>query len=246
MRSLGRAWPSRSLCPSGHVGADAHTTPRPPLGLHAATSALVRRLQERPSFRRPTVRRVRFARYSRPGGSPRLYAWSMPARQPPDAESLRLELQEAITTFRHQHSLLIQALGIIVAADSVLVAYGFAQRKSGILLVASLMPLAMLILFIQVMTDSIPIIYIAIRLEQKLSLSEDSLVATWVRRRDDLPFTSIEEMDELDDPKVRDSVLQPPRLFLFKSQKTLILIGTLVVQFSIFLISVTVYHYRFM
>lgn len=93
----------------------------------------------------------------------------MPDLQPADPESLRPELQEAITTFRHQLGLLIQVLGVVVTADSALIAYGFAQKKSGIFLAASLMPLATAIIYFAVITGLIPIAYVILRLEKRLS-----------------------------------------------------------------------------
>src|SRR5580693_6113065 len=124
--------------------------------------------------------------------------------RPPGAESLRLELQEAIATFRHQIAILVQALGITVTADSILLGYGFAQRLSSVLLVASLMPLAALFIYIQIMIGLIPISFIAMRLEWKLSLREDPFIGTWARMRRDLPFSSLVNIGELEDPKIRE------------------------------------------
>ena len=74
-----------------------------------------------------------------------------------DAESLRLELQDATTAFRHQLALLIQAFGVLVTADSALVAYGFTQRQSGILLVASGVPIFILMIYFGIMAGLTPI-----------------------------------------------------------------------------------------
>ena len=125
----------------------------------------------------------------------------------PSAESLRLELQEAIATFRHQIVLLVQALSFIVAADPVLLGYGFAQKIAGILYVASLLPLGGLFIYIHIMTGLVRICYVAIRLEWKLSLHEDPLIGTWAKTRKDLPFSSLANLADLKDPNVRDAIL---------------------------------------
>jgi hypothetical protein len=166
--------------------------------------------------------------------------------QMPDAESLRLELQEAIATFRHQLALLMQAFGIVVTADSALMAYGFVQRKSGILLVASLLPLALLILFFEVITGLTPIAYVAMRLEQKLSLHGEPLIRTWVLSRDDIPSISSEVIDKLSDPKLRASVVRTLSWHVLKSRKSQALLVAFIIQFSIFWITTILYHYRFM
>lgn len=170
----------------------------------------------------------------------------MPDLNPADPESLRLELQEAIITFRHQTGLLIQVLGVVVTADSALIAYGFAQKKSGILLAASLMPLATGIIYFAVIAGLIPIAYVIIRLEKKLSLREEAFMTTWILTRHDLPFKSMRGIEEMDKPEIRQSVLQSPPLYLLKDPKMLALVGAFVIQFIVFLISLTVYHYRFM
>jgi hypothetical protein len=166
--------------------------------------------------------------------------------QTPNPESLRLELQEAIATFRHQLALLMQAFGIVVTADSALLAYGFAQRKSGILLVASLLPLALLVLFIEVITGLTPIAYVAMRLERKLSLDGEPLISTWVLTRDDIPPISSEVIDKLSDPKHRRSIVRTISWHVLKSRKSQALLGGFIIQFSIFWVTMAVYHYRFM
>jgi hypothetical protein len=166
--------------------------------------------------------------------------------QAPDAESLRLELQEAIVTLRHQLALLTQAFGIVVTADAALVAYGFAQRKSGILLVASLLPLFLLMLFFEVMTNLTPVVYVATRLEHKLSLHGEPLIRTLVLVRDDIPPASSEVIGKLSDPKLRRSMWWTLSWHVLKSRKSAALLYMFIIQFSIFWITLAVYHYRFM
>jgi hypothetical protein len=174
------------------------------------------------------------------------YACFMTSQRLPSDESLRLELQEAITTYRHQIVLLSQSLGITVTADSILLGYGFAQRLSSVLLVASLMPLAALFIYIQIATGLIPISYVAMRLEWKLSLREAPFIGTWARMRDDLPFSSLVNIGDLEDPKIRESMLHVPPWFFFRGVKTWILLLAFTLQLGLVLISLTVYHYRFM
>jgi hypothetical protein len=162
-----------------------------------------------------------------------------------EPESLRLELQEAIATFRHQAGLLIQAFGVILTADSVLLAYGFAQRKSGILLLASLMPLVNVLLYFAIISGMIPIAFAALRMEQRLLL-EDALMSTWLRVRYDLPFHFLPDLSLVSEPEVRDKLLRSPWYLVKGDPKVLALVGAFAGQFVIFWISVCVYHYRFM
>lgn len=166
--------------------------------------------------------------------------------QPADPESLRLELQEAITTFRHQLGLLIQVLGIIITADSLLVAYGFAQRRSAILFVASLMPIAAAIIYIVIMKGLTPIAYVIMRLERTLALRDESFMTTWILSRSDLPFRALGGIATLDNPQIREPVLQSWPLYLFKDPKVLMLLAASIVQFALFAVSLSIFSYRFM
>jgi hypothetical protein len=161
----------------------------------------------------------------------------------PSPESLRLELQEAITTFRHQNAQLIQALGVIVTADSVLLGYGFAQRKSIILLVASLMPLAALLVYVNQMTGLVPICYVARKLEEELSLDEVPLIKTWVKTRSDLPAA----LSEFEDRERGQAALNVPRSRYFWGNRTSqSLLGAFAAQIGLVVISLFVYHFHFM
>ena len=103
-----------------------------------------------------------------------------------DAESRRLELKEAITAFHSQLAMLVQSIGIVITADVLLLAYGFTQKLSAILLLASLLPVAMLIMFLETMTVLVPITYVAIKLERSLSLQEAPFIETYAQSQQGL------------------------------------------------------------
>src|SRR5262249_3947207 len=52
----------------------------------------------------------------------------------PDRDALRIELQEALGSVRHWQMVGVQAAGFIVAANVVLIGYGFAQKQAGMFL----------------------------------------------------------------------------------------------------------------
>jgi hypothetical protein len=162
-----------------------------------------------------------------------------------DAEASRLELREALETLRSQAALLIQAFGVIITADSLLLAYGFAQRKSAILLVASLMPVTVFVIYFSIIAGYIPVAYVALRIEQRLHL-EDALMDTWLRQRYDLPFHKLAHFADLSEPEVRDDLLGTPWYLLKGDPKGVFLFGAFLVQFAIFWVSLAVYHYPFM
>jgi hypothetical protein len=158
----------------------------------------------------------------------------------PADESLRLELQEAAGTLRHQMQLLTQAASFIATADSVLTAYGFAQKHSGILLVASVMPLFMLVAYVEIMTHAAPFAYVGIRLERKLRLRDSPLLETYARARLAPLFKMTDRVSDLD-----ESILYLRSRWLKMRSPKLIAI-VFAGQLGLFLISVTVFHYSFM
>lgn len=100
----------------------------------------------------------------------------------PDGDSLRLELQEALATFRNWVTQLVEAFGVMATGDALLVTYGFSQRLAAILFLASALPLAALLIYLQIMSVAGPLVGLAARIERMLSL-EDSLAAIYCTRR---------------------------------------------------------------
>jgi hypothetical protein len=166
--------------------------------------------------------------------------------KPPDAESLRLELREAITAYHGQLTLLGQSLGLIITADTLLLAYGFAQRRSGILLLGSLLPIAMLVMYIDFMRSLVPISYVAINLEKKLSLHDAPLIGTYARTRQGMLPVLLGGIGSSDELRARGFVPKIPLRFLLKDPKSLLLLCAFVAQLCIFVVSITAYNYRFM
>jgi len=163
-----------------------------------------------------------------------------------DAESRRLELREAISAFHSQLAMLVQSLGIVITADVLLLAYGFTQRRSAILLLASLLPIAMLVMFLETMTILVPISYVAIKLERSLSLQEAPFIETYAQSRQGLFPTLLDGAKNLDDLKAQGFVPKIPLRSLLKDRKTALLVAAFVAQLCLFVISLTVYHYRFL
>jgi|HubBroStandDraft_5_1064220.scaffolds.fasta_scaffold321965_2 hypothetical protein len=164
----------------------------------------------------------------------------MTDQRQPAAESLRLELQEAVASYRHATQLLTQGASFIATADSVLLAYGFSQRDSGILLVASLMPVFMLVIYIEVMTHVAPFIYIGMILERELKLEEAPLLGTYASARLAPLFSVVDGVKELDKTALNS------RTRWLKMRAPLMTLVVFACQFTLFVISVVVFHYRFM
>ena len=168
----------------------------------------------------------------------------MVAREAPDNESLRLELQEAIVTYRHWVSQLTQVAGIVGTANVVLLSYGFSQRLAAILLAASTMPIFLLLLYFLVGSRLAPLITLILRFERALLIRKVSIGATYVRSYSrSVPHALSGRIEDLDDEEVRhlnlnwDSPWGPIPIILYASSA---------LQVGLFVLSLTVFHYRFM
>src|SRR5689334_8388063 len=72
----------------------------------------------------------------------------------PDRDALRVELQEALGSVRHWQMLSIQTAGFIIAANIVLIGYGFTQKLAGMFLIGSTLPLNLLAVHIAGISSS--------------------------------------------------------------------------------------------
>ena len=135
-------------------------------------------------------------------------------------ESLRMELQEALVTYRQWASQLTQVASFFVAADVVLVSYGFSQRLAAILLVASIVPMLILVMYMVIGSVNRPLVNLVLRIESKLLIQEDSLGAilaqTWLKW---------------------ESLWSTVPITLYTATA---------VQVGLFVLSLTVFHYPFM
>jgi hypothetical protein len=168
------------------------------------------------------------------------------AQENPDLESLRLELQEALVTFRHWNTQADQAAGVLITGDALLVAYGFSQRLAGVLFLASAIPIIFLFIYLHVLSVITPIVNLAIRLERKLSIREDSLAATYARvhlRTQISGFATIEALPDDELPNLNQKL--PWHRWLFKPV-SLILYAASIVQIGLAIASLIAYNYRFM
>jgi hypothetical protein len=168
----------------------------------------------------------------------------MVAREAPDNESLRLELQEAIVTYRHNVSQLTQVAGIIATADVVLLSYGFSQRLAAILLAASVMPIFLLAIYLLVGSLLTPLISLILRFERRLLIRKDSIGAAFLRSYiRAVPQALSSRIEDLSDKEVQDLKLKWDTLW---APIPIILYAGTVVQIGLFVLSLTVFHYRFM
>jgi hypothetical protein len=174
----------------------------------------------------------------------RCYDQSMVAREAPDNESLRLELQEAIVTFRHWTSQVVQVVGFIAAGDVLLLSYGFSQKVAAILLLASVLPMIFLLIYLRILTVIGPVVGLILRLERKLLIQEDSLGTTYLRIHMRSVAATLGDIENLDDEQIHNLNLSTLKGQLWRLFPIILYTAT-IVQLGLFVLSLAVYHYRF-
>jgi hypothetical protein len=95
----------------------------------------------------------------------------------PDRDALCVELQEALGSVRHWQMVGVQAAGFIVAANIVLIGYGFTQKDAGMFLLASTLPVTLLAVHIIGISSSTNQIALAIRIEDEFHIRETQSLA---------------------------------------------------------------------
>ena len=160
----------------------------------------------------------------------------------PDNESLRIELQQALETYRHWISQLTQASGFFITADVALASFGFSQRLAVIILVASTLPMIILVEYTVIGSVASPLINLALRVERRLLIRKDSPAATFVRAQFGM-IPAVNHIEDLNDEGVRHLTLKwEPRW----SAIPIVLYTASAVQLGLFALSLTVFHYQFM
>jgi len=168
----------------------------------------------------------------------------MVAPEAPDDESLRIELQEALVTYRQYVSQFVQVAGILTAADVALVSYGFSQRIAVILLLASTFSIFNLVIWMITVSIAGPLINLVLSIERRLRIRKDSLGATLARTAPAKMIPAVgSHIEDLNDEEVRHLNLK------WESRSGVIPIlfyATTAIHIVLFVLSLTVFHYRFM
>jgi len=156
-------------------------------------------------------------------------------------------LQEALVTYRQWASQLTQIAGFIATGDVVLISYGFSQRLAAILLLASAFPLIILLMYLFIGSINIPLIGLMLRIERKLLIGgENSLAAIFLREERRSVTPAVGTIDELSNEEVRHLNLSIARRKWAWTSVPIILYTATIAQVGIFVLSLTVFDYRFM
>ena len=168
----------------------------------------------------------------------------MVAPEAPDNESLRIELQEALESYRQYISHWVQGTGFFTAADVALVSYAFSQRIAVILLVASTFPMLMLVTYMTTATIGSGLINLVLRIERRLRIRKDSLGATVARTAPAKMTPAVgSHIEDLDDEEVGHLNLKWESRW---GVLPVILYAGSAIHIVLFVLSLTVFHYRFM
>jgi hypothetical protein len=160
-----------------------------------------------------------------------------------DRETLRIQMQQSIETIRHLTSLFVQAIGFFTASNVLLLGYGLTQRKSGAILVAALMPLAVLSAQAIIYRNAVPIGYVALRCERKLTPGEVTLAITYLRTQYNSLYVRLISIMEME-PEAQLTALRTTRMPFLRSSFNLWYFSGAIAQLVVFVLAQTVFNYH--
>ena len=171
----------------------------------------------------------------------------MTSDEPEDRDALRVQMQQAIETFRHLTTLFVQCAGFLIAIDGLLFGYGLAQKKAVPLLIASLAPVGIVFVLMLVLSNGLPMVYVAVKSEVRLLPREATVARTFVMTKYPLVYSWINPSQDVD-PDERNRMLVNPPMRSMRGSKTLVLalaIGS-IAQLALFFVALFWFDYPFM
>ena len=156
-------------------------------------------------------------------------------------------MQQAIETFRHLTTLFVQSAGFLIATDGLLFGYGLAQKKAVPLLIASLTPLAIIVVLMLILSHGLPVGYVAVRSEQRLLPREATLAQTYFMTKYPLAYSWIAPALEMDEGERNQMLANPPlRGMLGAKTLALSLVVGSIAQLALFFVAQIWFDYPFM
>jgi hypothetical protein len=134
----------------------------------------------------------------------------------------------------------VQAAGFIIAANIVVIGYGFTQKHAGMFLIACTLPLVLLVAHIAGLSSSTNQIALAIRIEDELHIRETQSLAR-IYARNYLRSAG---------PQLEAAIAQGPRgrtlsLKWFITPVAMVLYAASLAQVGLFALFLVHYNYRF-
>jgi hypothetical protein len=167
--------------------------------------------------------------------------------EPEDRDALRVQMQQAIETFRHLSTLFVQSAGFLIATDGLLFGYGLAQKKAVPLLIASLAPLAITVVLMLILSHGLPVGYVAVRSEQRLLPREATLAQTYLMTKYPLAYSWIAPSLEMEGDERNQMLANPPlRGMLGAKALALALVIGSIAQLALFFVAQIWFDYPFM
>lgn len=108
------------------------------------------------------------------------------------------------------------------------------------------MPLILVVAYVEIFQSTLPVIYVAMTLEQRLQLHDAPLTRIYVKSYTRGVFADLAEDVDMTDKNIRESILGSSRRRWLTTSIIYILYAIFVAQVALFLISLLLYNYRFM
>ncbi|MET8149955.1 hypothetical protein ACIBSW_11605 [Actinoplanes sp. NPDC049668] len=167
--------------------------------------------------------------------------------EPEDRDSLRVQMQQSIETFRHLTTLFVQCTGFLIAAGGLLFGYGLAQQKAAPLLFAGLAPLGIIVVLMLILSHGLPVAFVAIRSEERLLPGEATVGRTYFMTKYPLAYAWIAPALRMDEDERNRMLARPPLRGMVGARAVVLsLVTGSIAQFVLFFVALIWFDYRFM
>lgn len=164
------------------------------------------------------------------------------------SEFSKLELQEAINTFRTGLSVLVQIVTVLVVANVSILGYAISYKMTGIIFLGALIPLLIIVITRMVSNLLVPAVYTAYAIEKHAGQSQhDNLMQIGITVLSSPDFIQkLDEISQQDGLAARAESLRDLNFSLLGTQKNLIflILGLIsLLQLLIPFILSSIYHW---
>ena len=140
-------------------------------------------------------------------------------------EILTVQLDKIIDAFKGQYNLMIQIATALLVADVTLVGIGIQFNNPSMVLLSGIFPLGILIIVTQIRKLMVPVLYVAVNLEDQLNNKLDLIASTYLACLDYSDFTKLKEIHRIESHEERMKALKEINGFGSTKYHRVIMIG---------------------
>ena len=183
-----------------------------------------------------------------PAGLFLVYIFVMEDAEAASNEALRFQMEQAMELVRQMLGISVQAVGFFVAANALLIGYGVSQKKSGVLLLASLTTIGIIVSVVICLNSIGPAVYVTLYTERLLLPNHITVSASSLRIKWPAIYNRMDAALNIQDIQQREQEIRrafSARSLLREIRTFQLLSGMFLLQLATVFLTLVVFHYSF-